>query len=217
MPLQQAESITAAEVDRALQAVLSRPEYSPRQPSLLRRLTDSVADWFSTEVWPAITRILPIPDASDPIWDSVGRVVLVLGALVGAAVLTYWSVRAVRWLRHRRQARAGGESETGRPGPLTAGDWDVRARAAADQGDWRDAAHALYQATLMRLGDTGVVRVDGSKTPGDYRREARDSAILPQLDGFLRWFERIAYGRVEPGPAQYERLSETARTLATGG
>lgn len=218
MPLQQPEGITAAEVDGALRTVLGRPEYAPPEPSTLHRWADAALRWFTTDVWPVIARWIPVPDASDPGWRILGGVLLVLGALVGAAVLLYWALRAFRWWRRRDGAR--GDEPGPSPGePLTATDWDARAEAAAVHEEWRVAAHALYRATLLRLGEAGVVRVDGSKTPGDYRREVhpRDSTLGPDLHTFLGWFERVAYGRDEPGPRHYARLSDTARLLAPHG
>lgn len=217
MPVQQPEGVTAADVDRTLQAVLARPEYAPPQPSPLSRWVESAVDWFLTDVWPGITGLFPVPDPSAPGWRTLGVVVLAIGALAGLVVLLLGSRAAVRWWRHRgedREAEGASRSE-----PLTAVDLEVRARSAAERGEWRSASHALYQATLLRLGKAGMLRFDGSKTPGDYRRETRsaDAPIASDLDHFLRWFERVAYGREEPGAHHYARLTETASALTAHG
>ncbi|MGK7311884.1 MAG: DUF4129 domain-containing protein [Candidatus Longimicrobiales bacterium M2_2A_002] len=213
---QQPEAIDAAEVHRALESVLARPEYAPAEPSLLQKWLEAVGRWLSTELWPAILRLLSVPDTTDSVWSVMFAVLASIGALIGVAVLVYGAVRGVRWWRRRiRRSGHGGEA----PVPVTAGDWRARARAAAERGDWRLAAHALYRATLLRLGEADVVRVDPSKTPGDYRREARQrgSPALSDLDAFLRWFERVAYGRDEPGPQHYARLADTASALEAHG
>ncbi|MFW5947673.1 MAG: DUF4129 domain-containing protein [Gemmatimonadota bacterium] len=216
MAMQQSDPITTTEVEAALRAVLDRPEYAPVEPPLLHRMVRAVTEWFAGDVWPALRDLIPVPDASDPGWRIVGTVVLTLGAVIGLAVLAIWAVRAVRWWRHRAERRSAGPVTS--VGPVTAADWDHRAAAAAENGEWRVAAHALYQATLLRLGDAGVIRVDPSKTPGDYRREARRRVPdrAGELDGFLRWFERVAYGRDDPGPDHYARLADTAEGLVHG-
>ena len=210
--LQQSEAISAAEVHRALESVLARPEYAPPDPSLVQQWLEAAARWVTTVLWPAILRLLAIPDASDSGWGVVVAVLAGLSALVGVAVLVYGGIRGVRWWRRRIREPRGGLEE---PVPRTAGDWRAQARAAAERGDWRSAAHALYRATLLHLGEADVIRVDPSKTPGDYRREARqrESPALTELDAFLRWFERVAYGREEPGPEHYARLVDTASAL----
>jgi hypothetical protein len=215
---QQAEGITTAEVDRALEAVLARPEYALPEPSLLHRWSGAATRWFVEDVWPALLELLPLPDATAPGWRILGGAVLFVGAAGGAAVLVYGIVRSVRWWR----ARAGSSRHPDghhAASPLTAGDWEVRARDAASRGEWRAAAHALYQATLLRLGEAGVVRVDPSKTPGDYRREARtrESGLTSSLEAFTQRFERVAYGKDDPGPQGYGSLSEAAASLAAHG
>ena len=213
---QRSEAVGAAEVHRALESVLARPEYASPEPSLLGRWLEGVARWLTTEVWPAILRLLRLPDASDSAWGVVITVLVSIGALIGVVVLVYGAVQGVRWWRRRvRKPRDRAEG----PAPPTAADWRARARTAAGRGDWRLAAQALYRATLLRLGEADVVRVDPAKTPGDYRREARQrgSPALADLDAFLRWFERVAYGRDEPGPNDYARLTDTASALEAYG
>lgn len=215
---QQTEGITTAEVDRALEAVLARPEYAPPEPSLLQRWMGAATRWFVEDVWPALLELLPLPDASAPGWRIAGGAVLLVGALGGVAVLVYGVLRGARWWR----ARTGGSRHPdggGAAAPLTAADWEVRARDAASRGEWRAAAHGLYQATLLRLGDAGVVRVDPSKTPGDYRREARtrQAGLAPSIEAFILRFERVAYGKDDPGPQGYGSLSEAAASIAAHG
>ena len=211
--MQQSSNLTTAEVERALDAVLARPEYAPVEPPLLYRLAGDFFDWVRDTAWPVVSRFLPDPDWSSPGWELVVRLLFGAGALLGLVLLVYLAVLGVRaWRGRDRRRRAEAELAAG---PLTAAVWEARAVEAAGRGDWREAAQALYQAVVLRLGDRGLVQVDPAKTPGDYRREMRrgDPASLPHLDGFLRGFQRVAYGRAEPGPGQYDRLRSSARGL----
>lgn len=211
-------SLSRAEVEAALREVLARPEYAPPEPPLLVRWMGAAQDWLATHVWPLLDRLIPRPDLEHPGWETAARVALFAGALLGVALILYLAVLAVRaWRQRRRRAR---RAEPVRPrAPLTAGEWDAMARAAAGRGEWRSAAMALYQAVLLRLGESGAVRVEASKTPGDYRREVRQarSDLLPRLEAFLRWFERVAYGRAAPDAEQYARLTESASSLLPHG
>jgi hypothetical protein len=216
--LQQAPTLSTTEVEQALDAVLSRPAYVPAEPPLLYRFFRAVADWFGDTVWPFLARFAPDPDWSNPGWATLGTVLLGLGALLGVALLVYLAALGVRaW---RRRGRPGASASPDAPsGPASAPEWEALAAAAAARADWREAAQALYQAVILRLGEAGTVRVDGAKTPGDYRREVRRGAadVFPRLEAFLGWFERVAYGRSEPGPDQYDRLRTTAAALGSGG
>ena len=217
MPLQQTTGLSTTEVERALNAVLARPEYAPTRPPLLYRAMTAIGDWFEHDIWPVLSRLLPHPDWSSPAWKVVGTALIGAGALAGAALFVYLVVLAGRaWQgRHRR---AAGASAGGR-GPVAAAEWEALAAAAARRGDWREAAQALYQGVVRRLEERGVVRVDGAKTPGDYRREVRrgGSELLTPLEAFLGGFERVAYGRTEPEPGHYDRLRAAARLLGARG
>ncbi|NIP78018.1 MAG: DUF4129 domain-containing protein [Gemmatimonadetes bacterium] len=211
---QRSRDLSATEVQGTLDSVLARPEFTPTEPPLLYRLLENVSDWVSARLWPLLSRLLPDPDWSSPAWELAGTVLFLVGALVGAALLAYLAVIGARaWRARSRRAATGSAGPA--PGPVTAADWETVAAGAAAERDWRAAALALYQAVVLRLGERGIVRVDRAKTPGDYRREAkRASGDVPtRVEGFLAGFERVAYGRSEPGPEQYDHLRSHARAL----
>ena len=101
------------------------------------------------------------------------------------------------------------------PGVAGAAEWEARARRAAAEERWRDAAMALYQALLHRLDERGAVRYDAAKTPGEYRRESRrDVGAARMLEGFLRVWEPVAFGGRGADETVYSGLRELA---AEGG
>lgn len=209
----------AAEVEAVLADVLSRPEYLPAPPSLLQRGLTAAIAWFRENVWERLARLLPTPDWSSPAWDTAMLVAMTLGAILGLALIVYLVVLAVRAFRRRRRRlrdAAGAVADVRAPTPA---EWEARSAAAAERGDWREAAHALYQAVLLRLAAAEVVRVDASKTPGDYRREVRRarSELGAPIERFLSWFERLAYGPDGGGRAAFDRLRQAAAELGAGG
>lgn len=216
--MQQTTELSTAEIERALDAVLARPEFAPAEPPLVYRWLGQLMDWVGDAVWPFLSRFVPDPDWSHPGWELLGLSLLGLGALLGAALVVYLIVLSVRWGRgrSRRIPRAGQQAPVGPVGPA---EWEALAALSAERGDWREAALALYQAVILRLGERGVVRVERAKTPGEYRREARreGAALAGPFEAFLSWFERVAYGRSEPGADQYDSLLTSARALGAHG
>lgn len=216
--MQQTTELSTAEVERALEGVLARPEFAPAEPPLLYVWLGRFRDWLADTIWPFLSRFLPEPDWSHPGWEVLGIGLLAVGALIGVALLVYLILLASRWLRgrSRRITEAGTQGPAGPAGPA---DWEALAARSAERGDWREAALALYQAVVLRLGEGGVVRVERAKTPGDYRREARrgGAEVVGRFEAFLSWFERVAYGRAEPGADQYDSLLSTARALGAHG
>lgn len=167
-------------------------------------------------VWERVLELVAwlFPEAEPGTAWSIGRpVLLAVLALVALAVLA----RAVAWGMRRLVADSGrGRNAAEDTEELDAVDWERRARAAAAGGRWRDAAMALYQAVLHRLADGGHVRLEPSKTPGDYRREVRgDPAVVGRMATFIGAFEAVAFGAGEPDEEAYRTLEARAEPLRT--
>ncbi|MFW6080122.1 MAG: DUF4129 domain-containing protein [Gemmatimonadota bacterium] len=207
---------TADEVGRALADVFARPELTPREPGLLARL--------GQRLWDAVTSLVrqlfgPVDLSADARSFAFTVVLAVLGTVALAALgWTVWGL-VRRWRVRSRRVRAPTGADVRAREPVVApGEWEIRAREAAAAGRWRDAAVALYRALLLRLDARGAVEYHRAKTPGDYRREAvGDPALGPTLDGFLRAFERAAYGAGAADPDGYARLRTAAAELGVRG
>jgi hypothetical protein len=74
-------------------------------------------------------------------------------------------------------------------------EWADLARIEADAGNWRDAIHCLYWASIVVLESRRLWRRDFARTPREYvvllERNSPQQAALRQLTGI---FERIWYG-----------------------
>lgn len=197
-------------MDRAVAAVFGRPEFTaPALSGPLARL----AEWYqqlraAAGEW--LARLFEIGGSGTLLfWIFVAWLALtavVLGVYVARSAQRQWRAR------ERGVATASGE---GVPGLAGAAEWEARARRAAAEERWRDAALALYQALLHRLDERGAVRYDAAKTPGEYRRESRrDLSAARMLDGFLRVWEPVAFGGRGADATVYSGLRELA---AEGG
>jgi len=85
--------------------------------------------------------------------------------------------------------------------------WVEAQRLAAD-GRYTDAAHALYAALLEGVARREDLRLDPSKTVGDYLRDLRrrSSALMPTFRDFARLYEVVVYGLGFCDRERYERL-----------
>ena len=208
----QAQLPTAAQVDEALRRVYARAELQPPRPGRLdgvrewwRRTWARFGEWFSS--------------FGDLRSDSPVVYWLVIGILVAAGLaILFFMVRNTL-----ARLDEPGERRPLRPaGPVnarakTAAEWEDEARRAAAAGRFREAAVALYQALLLRLEAAGVIRYDPSKTPGDYRREARrDPRAAGALTQFLRGFEPAVFGGRALDGDGYERLRAAAAEAGGG-
>jgi hypothetical protein len=211
----QASLPTEAEVRAALERVYARPELAPRTPG------------FFDGVRAAIGRVLR------RVWDLFGS----FGDLRGDSPIVYWLVMGtlialglaiIGYFIHNTLLRLGETDPAPRPARGTAGaidarartaaEWEDEARRAAAAGRYRDAAVALYQALLLRLEASGVLRYDPAKTPGDYRREARKAPqAAGALTSFLRGFEPVVFGGRALDAAGYDRLRGAAGEAGAHG
>jgi hypothetical protein len=70
------------------------------------------------------------------------------------------------------------------------------AEQLAAEGRYEEAAHALYRGMQLSLSRTERLRLDPSKTSGDYARElrARGSASYQSFRAFARRFDVAVFG-----------------------
>jgi Domain of unknown function (DUF4129) len=134
-------------------------------------------------------------------WIGRALEVLLFG---GAAVGLLFFVR--RSLLRQRLAVAlnngGGELMWKRE----SNDWASQAEASARAGDWRDAVHCLYWATIVMLEGRRAWRHNPARTPREYVRLLKPGS--PQhgaLRGLTQIFERLWYGLREAAPSDYEK------------
>lgn len=202
----------APDVARALGRVLRRPELAPeRTDGLLYR----IATWYAhakAAFW-ELVRSFHVLERGSPILYRILLGWLVVSAVAILAHLIY--TFAQNWRVRDRAAGAARQLAPGRM--LTSEDWEARARRAAAEGRFRDAAVAQYQALLLRLHASGLLRFDPAKTPGEYRREVRANPAAPAFARFLRTFEPVAFGGRALDSAGYDALRATAAEVARSG
>ncbi|MEO6528774.1 MAG: DUF4129 domain-containing protein [Gemmatimonadaceae bacterium] len=116
---------------------------------------------------------------------------------LGLAFIALIVVLIVARLLFAASARHDGTATGARRARKGAGeDPFVLADALEREGRFEDAAHALYRGVLLTLAHTDRLRLDPSKTSGDYARElrVRGSSADGPFRAFARRFDVAVYG-----------------------
>lgn len=137
------------------------------------------------------------------------RTAVLLAAVIAVLVLI------ARVVLSERASAVAGRRTPGAPASGAGPDpWQVADRLAS-AGQFTAAAHALYEALLLRLSTGGAVRLHPSKTAGDYARELRRgaSAAHPPFQSFRVRYDHLIYGTGVCTAEDYAALVSEARPL----
>ena len=156
-----------------------------RDPAFRRSLRHSLADrillWLSHWFAQLLKLLSHLPSARSFVLAFVALIVL------------FVVVRLVIAARARDERAALGSA---RRSMASADDPWRAADALALEGRHEEAAHALYRGVIRSLGRLERIRLDPSKTSGDYARELRrrNAATLAPFRDFTRRFDIVIYG-----------------------
>lgn len=179
----------AAAVHDTVQAVLRDPAF---RRSLRRSLADRLLLWLSHWFEQLVKLLNHLPSTRS---FALGFVALIVLFVV---------VRLVIAARARDERATRGSA---RRGVVSTDDPWRAADALALEGRHEEAAHALYRGVIFSLGRLERIRLDPSKTSGDYARELRrrGAATLAPFRDFTRRFDVVIYGH---GRADADSLAE---------
>jgi hypothetical protein len=190
-----------------LDRILAAREYhaAVARPSLVNWLLEKVGNWLDR----IIARLQQVGFRFK--WIGLGAEI---GFILMVCVALVWLL-----IRIERQGRL--ISTTIRPeapsGAASARDWQLwlqDARKAAAQGDWRDAIHLTYWASISRLESSGQWPADRARTPREYL--ALLSPISGQrssLTALTRSFEQTWYGGRSAAEADFQQAEQLAAEL----
>src|SRR4051812_21148643 len=186
----------AGAVHDTVQAIVSGPAFKRSvQSSILERLLRWVGEWLS--------RLRsPIRGSTSPRAIALGLTALLVLLVIARLVL---AARARDVEAHARRRKAGVSEDPWRA--------FERLRAA---GRHEDAAHALYRGVLASMARRERVRLDPSKTSGDYARELRahGSPLHSSFRSFSRRFDIAVYGYGGCDDASLDELLRLAEPFA---
>ena len=156
-----------------------------RDPAFYRSVRNSFADRLLIWLLDAIERfgkaLKHLPSGR-----SIGLGIVVL-------LVIFLLARLIIATRQDSEARSG---TLPRRGGSTSSDLWLSAEALAESGRHEEAAHAYYRAVISAMGRDERLKLDPSKTSGDYARELgrRNSPALAPFRAFTRRFDAVVYG-----------------------
>ena len=169
--------------------------------SLRQSLLDRAFHWLARGIERLIDFIRHLPSSR-----TIG--LTILGLIVAAIVarLVISALARDESNTRLRRSRGVGASE----------DPFVAAERLAAEGRFDDAAHALYHGVLLALARSDRLRLDPSKTSGDYARElrARGSASYQPFRDFSRRFDVAVFGHGGCDAALIDDLRRLATPFA---
>lgn len=180
----------AAVHDTVAAVVSGRAFERPLQLSLAQRLFRWIAD--------GIDALVDYLQASGPArWVAIGFTVLLVLLVIARFILA---------ARARSDVLEGDEDN--RRGRAGDDPWRLAERLVA-AARYEEAAHAYYRGVVESVARTDRLRLDPSKTSGDYARElrARGSARLSPFRAFARRFDVAVYGH---GSCSAETIADLA-------
>lgn len=146
----------------------------------------------------------------------VGRVI-VWGFILAVCVALAWGLIQ---LERRRRIRLVPDDRIQSPGAASARDWQLwleDARRAAAAGQWREAIHFVYWASISRLESRRLWPADRARTPREYLAlVAPDDPRKTGLAQLTGSFERTWYGGRPAGESDYRHAEDLAAALIAG-
>ncbi len=170
--------------------------------------TDRLREWFYNQLDKFLASLVRFGTHSPWIVWTL-RILLLLGISVGLV----WAL-----LRIERQSRVKliPDMEPA-PGTPSAREWQLwlkDAQSMAAKGEWRDAIHFVYWASIARLESRRLWPADRARTPREYLGLLPTSdARRPSLTALTRSFERTWYGGRKAESADFNAALEQAESL----
>jgi hypothetical protein len=216
----------AADLVQASQAPAPLPDHSPERAVMKQVLAgrdfagleetnpkdsafEKLEDWGNRVLENAMSLSSRAP------W--LGRA-LVWAFIVAVCVGLVWGLLQ---LERRWRVRLVPDERGPAPGAASAIPWQLwleDARRAAQAGQWREAIHFLYWASISRLESKRLWPADRARTPREYLAlVAADDARRPGLATLTGSFERVWYGGRPAGESDYQRAEQIAQALISGG
>jgi hypothetical protein len=195
------EQLGESAIRDTLAAVFRDPAYNRSAQETLGEKLLAWIQWLLYE----IARV--VGDSPVLYWSTIALLVAVVAAVLGRSI--YLAFQRARLAAAAMRSGAGGDGDG-----FHSDAWLLAQRYAAN-GQYTEAAHAVYRHLLEWLAHRENIRLHPSKTVGDYARElrARSSRIFSHYREFARSYEVVIYGLGSCDRERYDRLLSLATTI----
>lgn len=208
---------------------------SPRLPLSPRakELCASASDLPNCEGFKAACDAAVVPKKIEPRSDwleslgkTLGTVAKVLVYAVVAGVLLAIAIPIVNAIRKRRRdallnevvepAAVANATHVPAPEPERVDDAEAALRRAdelAERGELTRATSLYLAASLAALDRRGAIRLQKSRTNGEYVRALTEADRRPMLRGIVAEVDRVEFGKEPPTPDRVGKVARFARAL----
>jgi hypothetical protein len=217
--LAQARALSAVTMDahvkehETLKQVLSSSEYSG-----LSSPTKAARSRWLEKINSGINKMFEGINQLGAKYPWLGWAALVAFFVLVSATLVWAMIRSERRMRLRLTPEGGFRPAFG---AASARDWQLwlaDADAAAAAGEWREAIHFLYWASISRLESMRLWPADRARTPREYLALVKaDDPRRAGLQQLTRSFERTWYGGRMAVEAEFNAASAVAKELIAAG
>jgi hypothetical protein len=192
---------------RKADAILVHPEFATvREDSIWGRILARIAMWLDSffnhvaQFGKRSPWIGPVME-----WGLIG---------IALICLAVWTIRVLQ--RQRLAVRVEAERQI-EPWEEVARNWYSLAEEQAARGEWREAVHCLYWASIAVLEGRRFWTPNRARTPREYVRlleagSVRWSLLRQQTQGF----EHVWYGLRDAAPEDYEHALELHQQIKAG-
>jgi hypothetical protein len=183
------------EIHRAVNEVLSRPEFRPAA----RPLLDQIWTWLVTRLSELLASLTTTTAGS------------IIGLVLFIVILALLALVATRFARTMNRSPAVDAAIAATP-RRSAAEWRAETESHEVAGEWRQAVRCRYRALVADLASRGVVEEVPGRTSGEYRGEVGRN--LPNaaeaFEGATEVFDRAWYGRRPIGAGEAARFRDLA-------
>ena len=171
----------------------------------VQQATQQVSEWIEAQ-WSTVQPDVPMPQVTPPDWLLRTLFIIIIGGLLGWLGWQFYREFAPQiqaWL-----GRGIGDRRPSQPStpPHRAPEiWVQQARQAQQAGNYREACRCLYMAMLSQLSDQEVIRLEASRTDGEYRALLLTVADPAPYYLLLAIHEQLCFSSQGISAAEWER------------
>jgi hypothetical protein len=198
------QSSKVAQANDKAKEILARGEFRRvRVPGIRESWTDKILSFLQD----LLSRIF----RNAPNVRVVSRVVVWVAIAIALIVFGLWLKRFLT--REETAFHVPRPSVTRRRASKRWEEWLAEARAAAARGDWREAVHLTYWASVGRLESIGAWRLGEEHTPRELVRLLPAGVERSSLEDITRHFERSWYAQKETKEEDYRAVDAAMEQL----
>jgi hypothetical protein len=192
-----------ADVNRAAEDILSRPEFQQAGPTRIERAWSWIGD--------QIAKVFSL--LGDGVPGTLFGALILGAALAGIGVLVWRVVRS--WPGRRRRVPVPTATVV-IDGRVSAVEWRRLASVAASEGRWRESLRCRYRAMVSELDDGDLLTEVPGSTTGEERVEIARTAPGASGDfaSATAMFDGVWYGGEDADASDVERFAGHEREIA---